>query len=221
MDHVVDHHHAETPGILLTRVRGYNLVVTVLFGGRRGTVNKALAAASGARAGDRVLDVGSGPGRLAGTLADTVGPNGQVLGVDPSAPMIDYASRHAGRRANCRFQLGVAQSLDLPDAGFDVVTSTFAMHHIPAADRDTAMAHMFRVLRPGGRLLIADVHPTGRVIPGIIRTLARIGSRQHTDPFADLDVRRYSQALRDVGFTELQFGIARPWTGYLTAVKPG
>ncbi len=214
----VDTHRAEPPGILITRVRGYNLIVSVFFGGRRGTLNKALAAASGARAGDRILDVGCGPGRFAQALADTIGPHGQVVGVDPSPPMIGYANRHT-RRANCRFQLTAAQSLELPDAAFDVVTSTFVMHHIPPGDRVAAMAHMFRVLRPGGRLLIADMYPTGRLIPAVIRALARI-PHHRTDPFDDVDVRRYTGALRDVGFTQLTFTTLKPWTGYLTAVKP-
>ncbi len=220
MDSVVGTRGAEPPGILITRVRGYNLIVALLFGGRRGSLNKALAAASGARAGDRVLDIGCGPGRFAQVLAETVGPQGEVVGVDPSPSMIEYANRHTARQANCRFELAAAQSLDLPDAAFDVVTSTFAMHHIPPGDRVAAMAHMFRVLRPGGRLLIADVYPTGRLIPTVVRTLTRIAPHHPANPFDDVDVRRYTAELRDIGFGGLSFSTARPWAGYLTAVKP-
>ncbi len=54
------------------------------------------------------------------------------------------------------FAVGVAQDLSLPDESFDVVTCTLAMHHIPARDRPAAFAQMYRVTRPGGRLLVAD-----------------------------------------------------------------
>ncbi|MBF5000896.1 class I SAM-dependent methyltransferase [Nocardia sp. BSTN01] len=68
-------------------------------------------------------------------------------------------SRSSLPRANCRFDYGVAQSLELPDAAFDVVTCTFGMHHIPEADRGRALAERSRVLRPGGRGLLADMAP--------------------------------------------------------------
>ncbi|MGH3435594.1 MAG: methyltransferase domain-containing protein [Sciscionella sp.] len=220
MNAVHETHHADQQGILIGWVRRYNLLVAVFFGGRRGAVNKALAAASGARLGSRALDVGSGPGRFASALAAAVGARGSILGVDPSAPMVDYANRHAGRQANCGFELAAAQSLELPDAQFDVVTSTFVMHHIPHDRRDAAMAHMFRVLRPGGRLLIADMHPTGRLIPSVVRQLSRIASHNDADPLKDVDVRRYMEPLREAGFTDLRFTVLRPWTGYLTATKP-
>ncbi|MGX4694497.1 class I SAM-dependent methyltransferase [Streptomyces sp. JNUCC 63] len=216
----------EQPGILIPWVRRYNLLVTVIFGGRRGALNSTLVAASGARPGDRVLDVGCGPGIFAGRLADAVGPGGQVVGIDPSAPMIEYASRHTGRAANCRFVLAPAQSLDLPDGEFDVVTSTFAMHHIPEAHRETALAQMYRVLRPGGRLLIADAFPSGPVTPRVTRAMARMMSRgvahqeAADDPMSVADVRQYTGALRDAGFTEPRFTDVRPWTRYLLTERP-
>ena len=57
------------------------------------------------------------------------------------------------------FTVGVAQDLRLPDASFDVVTCTLAMHHIPRRQRAAALAEMYRVTKPGGRLLTADIPP--------------------------------------------------------------
>ena len=82
---------------------------------------------------------------------------------------IAYARRRA--LPAMTFTVGVAQGLDLPDSSFDVVTCTLAMHHIPARQRAAAVGEMYRVTRPGGRLLIADfdlsrsplpLHPGGQ-----------------------------------------------------------
>lgn len=199
-------------GILIRRVRGYNFTVTLFFGGRRGAVNRRLANACDIRPGERILDVGSGPGKFARVLAARTGPDGQVTGVDPSAPMIDHARR--GAPGNCRFLNAPAQDLTLPDDGVDLVTCTFVMHHIPEDRRATALAQMHRVLRPGGRLLIADLYPTGRLVPVVIRMAMR------GDPFAELDVATHADTLGTLGFTRLRYGVAGPWSRYLTAVKP-
>lgn len=63
------------------------------------------------------------------------------------------------------FTVGTAQELPLPDASFDVVTCTLAMHHIPARRREDALAEMYRVTRPGGRLLVADFDPSRPLLP--------------------------------------------------------
>ena len=63
------------------------------------------------------------------------------------------------------FTVGVAQDLDLPDASFDVVTCTLAIHHIPARKREAAFREMYRVTKPGGRLLAADFDPSRRPLP--------------------------------------------------------
>jgi ubiquinone/menaquinone biosynthesis C-methylase UbiE len=117
-----------------------------------------LVALSGAKPGDRVLDVGCGGGYLARLLAAAVMPGGAVIGVDPSSPAIAYARRRAPD--NCRFAVGVAQGLDLADGWFDVVTSTLAVHHIPQTQRPAAFSELYRVTRPGGRLLVADLRPS-------------------------------------------------------------
>ncbi|WP_067702098.1 class I SAM-dependent methyltransferase [Nocardia jejuensis] len=229
-------------GALITWPRRYVLLTDVYFLGRDRTLRRDLAAASGARPGDHVIDIGCGPGRLAFALADRVGPQGRVVGIDPSAPMIDYAVAHAP--ANCRFELGAAQSLSQLDATFDVVTSTFAMHHIPKSERNTALAAMFRILRPGGHLLLADTHPTGGIRGALIRAMAhRASGHSHRgdDPhgsgtahghdhpaetsdgehFSSVDIRQYRDPLRHNGFTDIEFRTGRFATGILTAVKPG
>lgn len=202
----------EAHGLLITNPRGYRVFTTMFFGGRR-RHDAAVAAASSARSGHRALDIACGPGSLAVALADRVGPGGEVLGVDAAPEMVDYARAHC-RRPNCRFEYGVAQALDLPDRSFDVVTCTFAMHHIPAGDRGAAIAEMWRVLRPGGTLLLADLASVG--LHGL---LTRVLSR-HVDA-AEIDIRRYREMLADSGFQNIDTALIRPSTRILTAVKQG
>jgi len=147
-------------GTVIERIWTYELTSVLAFGGRRRRVYRQVVAASGARPGDRVLDIGCNGGYLARLLAAAVTPGGQVTGVDPSAPAIAYAARRAP--GNATFAVGAAQDLAWPDESFDLVTSTLAVHHIPAEDRAAAFGEMFRVLRPGGRLLVADFRPSRR-----------------------------------------------------------
>jgi ubiquinone/menaquinone biosynthesis C-methylase UbiE len=147
-------------GTTIERIWTYELTSVIAFRGRRRTVYGRVVALSGARPGDRVLDIGCNAGYLARLLAATVTPGGQVTGVDPSGPAIAHATRRAP--ANASFAVGTAQDLGWPDGSFDVVTSTLAVHHIPEADRAAAFGEMFRVTRPGGRLLIADFRPSRR-----------------------------------------------------------
>ncbi len=150
-------------GTTIGHFRLNEVVSQIAFGGRRGRVYRQLVSLAGVQPGDSVLDVGSSSGYLARKLATATGPAGQVTGVDPSEAAISYARRHA--LPTMTFTTGVAQNLDLPDASFDVVTCTLAIHHIPARKRAVAFREMYRVTKPGGRLLAADFDPSRRPLP--------------------------------------------------------
>ncbi|WP_317983904.1 class I SAM-dependent methyltransferase [Nocardia colli] len=221
------HNDTET-GVLLTKPRSYRAFKALFLLGRGARLNLRLVALSGAAPGHRIADIGCGPGDLARKLAARVGPDGSVIGIDPAMEMIDYATEHSNTVTNCRFELGAAQTLPLPDATFDVVASTFAMHHIPEAQRHAAIAQMFRILRPGGTLLLADTHPTGRILPAVVRIMARVAARRApdetgpghaADPLAAVDIRRYRDMLHAAGFGAVTFSAVRPSTGVLLATK--
>src|SRR5713101_8019737 len=107
--------------------------------------------------GDAVLDVGCGTGTLALEVARRVGRAGRVAGVDPGPQQIARARAKAARRnLPIEFQTGVIEQLPFPDQTFDVVFSTLMMHHVPASLKRQGLAEIARVLKPGGRLVIAD-----------------------------------------------------------------
>ncbi len=125
--------------------------------------------------GDAVLDVGCGTGTLAMEVARRVGRAGRVAGIDPGTEQIARARAKAARRnAPIEFQIGVIEQLPFPDQTFDVVQigvieqlpfpdqtfdvvfSTLMMHHLPAPLKRQGLAEIARVLKPGGRLVIAD-----------------------------------------------------------------
>ncbi len=150
-------------GTTIDHFRLNEVMSQIAFGGRRGSVYRQIVALARVRRGDSVLDVGSSSGYLARKLAAATGPGGHVTGVDPSEAAIAYARQRAA--GGMTFTAGVAQDLGLPDSSFDVVTCTLAIHHIPARKREAAFREMYRVTKPGGRLLAADFDPSRRPFP--------------------------------------------------------
>jgi ubiquinone/menaquinone biosynthesis C-methylase UbiE len=190
-------------GITLRAFRLNSAANHIMFAGRRGRVYDRIVLLSGVQPGDSVLDVGSSSGYLTRRLAAVAGPSGHVMGVDPAESAIAYARRHAS--PGLAFAVGVAQDLSLPDSSFDVVTCTLAMHHIPARQRQAAFAEMYRVTRPGGRLLTADM--------ASLLHLAGWGSRPAAaaSPFGDLATA--------AGYQVESTG-KLPLLSYIVAVRP-
>jgi len=115
----------------------------------------AMMAWASLASGKLVLDIACGTGLVSFAAARAVGPSGQVLGVDLSGRMVSSAQRRARQMnlSNCSFARMDAETLDLPDASFDVVLCALGLMYMP--DPEQALREMRRVLRAAGRIALA------------------------------------------------------------------
>jgi len=101
-----------------------------------------------------VLDIGCGTGEGIRYLGRMV-KQGLLAGLDISPQMIEVARRKFATQTQVELRIGDVEALPWPDSFFDQGMSTFTLHHFPHPDR--ALAEMVRVLKPGGRLFLADL----------------------------------------------------------------
>ncbi|MCG6552984.1 MAG: methyltransferase domain-containing protein [Candidatus Magnetominusculus sp. LBB02] len=122
------------------------------------------------RPGQRVVDVGSGSGFDSLVAAKLVGAGGKVIGVEMTEEMLNKAQAHGAAAPQLEFRRGYAEALPVDDEWADVVISNGVVNLCP--DKSAVFKEMFRVLRPGGRIQIADISVTVPVPEAARRDLA-------------------------------------------------
>lgn len=152
------------------------------------------------RAGERVLDLGSGGGIDVLLSARRVGPTGFVYGLDMTDEMLRLARRNAAEAGvrNVEFLAGQIESIPLPDDSVDVVISNCVVNLSP--DKPTVMSEISRVLVPGGRLGITDIVADEGLTPD---ERAERGSWAGCIAGA-LTAGEYERLLTDAGLTDIQ-----------------
>lgn len=115
---------------------------------------------TGLQPGERVLDIGSGPGRIAVPAAQRVGPEGSVTAVDVQPEMLARLAKRAAAAGVTNIEsrlMDIAAGASLPPDHFDRAWLVTVLGEIP--DKESALVHIFRALKPGGTLSISEVLP--------------------------------------------------------------
>lgn len=182
--------------------RLFRLLATVAFAGREGELRSRSVGALRLNAGERVLDLACGPGVNVDRLAFPVGDDGEVVCVDYSAGMVGRARRRIERRDDDRATVvrGNAGSLPFRDGSFDAAYSSLSVSAMPNAE--DALRETYRVLRPGGRVVVLDAQPyqdgPGRLLNPVVNRF----SRWLTNWRPDLDVPALVDRVFDESRTE-------------------
>jgi SAM-dependent methyltransferase len=153
-----------------------------------------------AQPGETVLDLGSGAGMDAFLAARAVGPTGRVIGVDMTPEMLERARANAARAgvANVEFRLGEIEHLPVPDASVDIIISNCVINLSP--EKDQVFREMFRVLRPGGRMVVSDLVLVRPISEEIRRSVeAYVGCVAGASLRAD-----YLKAIGAAGFRDIE-----------------
>ncbi|WP_063890713.1 class I SAM-dependent methyltransferase [Sciscionella sediminilitoris] len=158
--------------------------------------------------GQRVLDIGTGPGQVTGELARLVGPRGLVVGLDLSVPML---RRAAGTAApNTAFVRADATGLPFRDAVFDAVHSAYTIQLV--REGAAMLAEMARVLRPGGRLCV--------LAPGVARPNERVrGGLERSGKLWLRPAAELAELAREAGLSEVR-GSSHMVSQLVTASRP-
>jgi len=228
-----DEHRAYLRRIFDATASDYDRIERVLAFGSGPLYRRAALRRAGLASGAQVLDVGIGTGLVAREALALIGPQGQLVGVDPSPGMMGEVSL-PGVELIC----GRAEALPREAASSDFVSMGYALRHID--DVGAAFAEFFRVLRPGGRLVVLEISkPAGRVGTALLKTYMRavvpaiarvVAHRRDTAELwryywdtieACIAPEQVLGSLREAGFASVKRHVELGIFSEYTAVKPG
>lgn len=196
------HSHAQdrvtTQGRTIHWAHQYNFFVKLLMFGREKKFREEIIRQAAIPAHATVLDVGCGTGTLALLAKAQVGEHSKVYGIDAAPEMIEVAQQKSHQQqCEVDFRHAAIEALPFEDEMFDVVLSSIMFHHLPDDLKRHGLAEVYRVLKPGGRLLIVDIQRPTNLVQRISMTLMLHGDMV-------VGIQDISPMMKEAGYTNLQ-----------------
>ncbi len=207
----------ETAGAIIHWTSQYDIFSSLMGLGVNGANSRMVVEMAKIKSGDKVLDVGCGTGDLTLTAKKYAGASGSAYGIDPSPEGIAIA-RNKARRSGFEavFEVGLIEKIAYPDATFDVVISRLVIHHLPDDLKRRGFAEIFRVLKPGGLVFVAEFKPPANPLLSHV-ALALVGHRM----MAQSNVRVIPPMLTEAGFVDVASGPTRSaFLAFVSGNKP-
>lgn len=212
MHHLARHTHEaapETHGSTIRWAKYYDRFVRFLTLGRENALRAEIIRLASIQPGATVLDVGCGTGNLTLQAKAASGENGALYGIDAAR------WKAAQQQRDVHFQIGVIEALQFPDATFDVVLSSLMFHHLPDDLKRSGLAEIYRVLKPGGQLLIVDMKGT----TGFMQHLSLAGLVHHR---LTTGVQQLPPVLKEAGYVGIETGdMPMRQVGYIRGQRGG
>ena len=206
----------QTTGRTIHWASEYDIFTSLLGLGVNRSNSRMVIELANIKPGDKVLDVGCGPGSLTLTAKAYVGSDGKVCGIDAAPEMIEVAKKKASRSGlEVIFEVGLIEKLAFTDAAVDVVINRLAIHHLPDDLKCRGFEEILRVLKPGGHLLIADFNPPANPV------LSHIASALVGSHMMRTNIWSLPPMLASAGFVEITSGPTRSaFLAFVSGNKP-